>query len=304
MGDSKKILITGASGLIGTRLTTLLLDKGYEVAHLSRSGKNSKVPVFIWDVDKQTMDHDALRGVDTIIHLAGAGVVEKRWTAKRKKEILESRTHSTQLLYEVLKTQKHQVKNFISASAIGYYGFEDDREFTEEDPAGKDFLADVTAQWEREADKIGALGIRLVKVRIGIVLSPHDGALKPMVNTVRWWIGAPLGSGDQYISWIHIDDVCGMILYAAEHANVQGPVNAVATQPVTNRDLTKAIAKTLQKPLVLPPVPGFVIAVMLGEMGKIVLNGNRVSSRKIQQLGYRLKFDDIEKALDNLLKDQ
>ena len=179
----KKILITGASGLVGKRLTELLLQKGYQVSHLGRSKKGGSVPSFLWDVEKEVIDSAALADVDTVIHLAGAGVADKRWTSKRKSEILESRTKSTALLFDALKREKHQITTFISASAVGYYGFGlSDEVFTEESKPGSDFLAQVTRQWEEEVDKITLLGIRVVKLRIGIVLSEKGGALAEMAK--------------------------------------------------------------------------------------------------------------------------
>jgi len=214
---SKKILITGASGLIGSRLTELLLQKGYQVSHLGRSKKTGSVPSFIWDVDKGVLDQQALEGVDTIIHLAGAGVADKRWTESRKKEILESRTKSSLLLYNTLANTNHTVKSVVSASAIGYYGFGFGEEvFTEVSQPGNDYLAQVVKEWEESVDKISSLNLRLVKLRIGIVLSDKGGALVEMAKPIRLGIGAALGTGKQYLSWIHLDDLCAMFIKAVE----------------------------------------------------------------------------------------
>jgi uncharacterized protein len=301
MKASKRILITGASGLVGSRLTSLLLANGYQVAHLSRSKKGS-VPTYVWDVDKQTIDNNALNGVDTIIHLAGANVAEKRWTESRKKEIIDSRVKSTELLFNELKSGNHAVKNFISASAIGYYGFQDpDKVFTEENPAGEDFLAQVTKMWEEVVDKISALQVRVVKVRIGVVLAKEGGALQSMAKPIKFLAGAPLGSGDQYVSWIHIDDLCGMFMHAIETPGLSGAINAVAPKPVTNRELTRAIAKYLHKPLILPSVPAFALRLALGEMASIVTKGSKISNQKISASGYRYKFDNLNQALKDLL---
>jgi uncharacterized protein len=295
------ILITGASGLIGTRLTEMMLQKGHHVSHLGRSKKSGNVKSFTWNVDQHQIDKDALQGIDTIIHLAGAGVADKRWTAKRKQEILESRTRSTQLLLDVLKKDNHQVTTFVSASAIGYYGFESNDELKETSPAGTDYLASVTKQWEEEVNKIESLNIRVVKIRIGIVLSEKGGALKQMMLPIKFYVGSPLGSGNQYLSWIHIDDLCAMFCKAVEDKNMRGAYNGVGTHPVTNRTLTRAIAKVLNRPMFLAPIPGFVLKLIVGEMADIVLGGSKVSSSKIQQAGFSFQFDTLEKALRNLL---
>jgi uncharacterized protein (TIGR01777 family) len=296
------ILITGASGLIGTRLTEMLLQKGHHVSHLGRTKKNNgQVKSFRWNVDQHQIDEDALQGIDTIIHLAGAGVADKRWTQKRKHEILESRTRSTQLLFDTLEKRNHSVKSVISASAIGYYGFESSDELTETSAAGKDFLSNVTKQWEEEVNKIESLGIRIIKIRIGIVLSEKGGALKEMMKPIKFYVGAPLGSGNQYVSWIHIDDLCAIFCKAVEDINMRGAYNGVGPYAVTNRTLTRAIAKVLDKPMFLPPVPSFIMKLIIGEMADIVLGGSKVSSTKIQRAGFSFQFDTLEKALRDLL---
>jgi uncharacterized protein len=302
MKPSKRILITGASGLLGTRLTSLLEERGHEVLHLSRSRGRGKQKTFLWDVTKQTIEDGAFDGVDVIVHLAGAAVVEKRWSAARKKEIIDSRVQSTALLYKELKSRRHNVQAFVSASAIGYYGFTSPETFTESGSPGTDFLAQVTALWEQEADKIAGLNIRLVKMRIGVVLAKNGGALKPIADTVRWNIGAPLGSGNQFISWVHEDDICLMFVHAIENQEMRGPYNGVAPQPVTNRDLTKAVASVLNKPLILPNVPAFALKIALGEMSAIVVNGSKVSADKIINAGYTFRYPILQDALENLLK--
>jgi uncharacterized protein (TIGR01777 family) len=302
MKASKRILITGASGLIGTNLTTLLQSRGHEVLHLSR-GKGHKVKTFQWDVEKQTIEKGALEGVDAIVHLAGASVGDKRWTEKRKKEIIDSRVNSTRLLLNQLRAGEHNVQSFISASGVGYYGIKNpNTTFSETGQPGNDFLAMVTRLWENEAHKIDTLGIRVVMMRIGVVLAKEGGALNPISDTVKYYVGAPLGSGDQYISWIHIDDLCEMFIQAIEDEEMSGPVNAVAPHPVTNRELTKSIARILKKPLLLPAVPAFVLRIMLGEMADIALEGIRVSSKKIQDTGFQYKFEKLDDALRDVLK--
>jgi uncharacterized protein len=299
---SKKILITGASGLVGTHLTEMLLQKGHQVSHLGRTKKVGKVKSFVWDVEKGELDTEALVGVDTIIHLAGAGVADMRWNEKRKKEILESRTKSSALLYETLKKGNHSIKAVVSASAIGYYGFcLDERIFTEESKPGSDYLAQVTKQWEESVDKISSLGIRVAKLRIGIVLSEKGGALAEMAKPIRFGVGAPLGTGKQYLSWIHIDDLCAMFIKATEDEQMHGAYNAVCDW-VSNEAITKSIAKVLHRPLLLPPVPGFIMKLIVGEMAVIVVNGSKVSSEKIRKTGFAFQYPELSEALRNLLQ--
>ena len=298
----QKILITGGSGLVGSRLTELLMQQGVQVIHVGRSKSIGEVPSFIWNVETQRMDPASLTGVSSIVHLAGAGVADKRWTPSRKKEILASRINSTKLLFETLKKENHQVKTVVAASAIGYYGFGlKDEIFVEESRPGSDFLASVTEQWESEVNKISSLGIRIVKLRIGIVLSEKGGALAEMTKPIRYGLGSPLGSGKQYLSWIHIDDLCDMFIKAIDNEKMIGAYNAVGAGWITNKEMTKAIAQVLNKPLLFPSVPGFILKIILGEMADMVLNGNKVSSKKIQQAGFTFNYTSLKDALTNLL---
>lgn len=297
---SKKILITGASGLIGSMLSERL-SKNHSIVQLGRSKRTSGEPSFVWSVEKKQIDLTAFEGVDTIVHLAGANVGDKRWTSTWKKEILDSRVLSTALLFESLKKRPHSVKNFISASAIGYYGFEGDSVFFEDSDAGSDFLAQVTKQWEAEADRIQTLGIRVVKIRIGIVLAEKGGALAKMVLPIKYGFGSALGSGNQKMSWIHMDDLREIFIKAIEDESMSGAYNASAGW-VTNSVMTKAIAKVLGKPLWIPNVPAFVLRIVLGEMAEVALNGSKVAPDKILKTGFRFKFDQLNDALEDLLK--
>ena len=299
----KKVLITGGTGLIGKKITGLLLENNYEVALLSRSQKPGKNPeTFVWDLAKNHIDPAALSDVDAIIHLAGAGIADQRWSESYKKVILESRTESTRLLYETLQQTAHQVKVFISASAIGIYpNDQNSKVFHEDGPYAANFLAEVTKAWEFEVDKIADLGIRTVKFRIGIVLSNSGGALVKMAQPVKYGLAAPIGSGEQFMSWIHEMDLSRMFIFPLENHELEGVYNAVSPNPETNAAVTKAIAKSLNKPYFLPKVPGFFINLVMGEMSELVLGGANVSSKKIQNTGFVFRFGDLSPALDDLL---
>lgn len=303
MRSAKKILITGGSGTIGTRLTALLMKSGFDVSHLGRSARTSSIPSFVWNPSKNIIDKKALDGVDVIIHLAGAGIADRRWTRRRKDEILLSRTQSARLLRETLQERDHQVKTFISASGISYYGLESPRTnaFVETDPPGTDFMARVSVAWEKEVLDINDPAIRKVMIRTGVVLSREGGALSKLVTPVRYFVGAPLGTGNQYFNWIHIDDLCRFYLKAIEDPKMNGPYNAIAPNPVTNRELTRMIAHVLKRPLILPAVPAFVVRLIAGEVADVVLKGGKISSEKIERAGFDFKFRTIDRALQDLL---
>lgn len=292
-------LVTGASGLVGSRLLPTLQQKGHKVSTLSRSKKPEEpYPVFEWDYNNDYLEKGALEGVDTIVHLAGAGVAEKKWSADRKKVMLESRTLTSHLLYKRLKEGDHQVKTLIAASAIGLYGNETgNQRLTESSPVGHGFLAHVTDAWELSTRKFAELGIRVVQLRIGVVLSPDGGAL---VELLKPPVAAGLGKGTQYMSWIHIDDLVQMIVYAMDNEQLEGPYNAVSPSPKTNKEFTREAAKAHGKTFIPINVPGKLIKVMMGEMASIVLTGNRVSSEKIQKAGFEFRFPKLEPALEDL----
>ncbi len=270
----KNILITGGSGLVGKQLTALLEQKGYEVAWLSR--KAQQRTHFIWDVARQEIDPQALEWADAVVHLAGEGVAEKRWTAERKQAILRSRTESTALLHRAIEQATHKPSTFISASAVGFYGFDTGPALVDESsPSGKDFLADVVLAWEKEVKKIESLPLRCIILRIGIVLDAQGGALAEMLKPP---VAAPLGSGAQWMSWIHVEDLVRLFVFALEKTTLQGIYNAVGPHPATNQQLTKEAAAAKGKPYVGIGVPGFALKLVLGEMAAMVLGGNRVSS--------------------------
>ncbi|MFC3416266.1 TIGR01777 family oxidoreductase [Algoriphagus hitonicola] len=294
----ENILITGGSGLIGTKITQLLEAKGYAVAWLSRSTQDQKS--FIWDIKKQEIDAEAMEWADAVIHLAGAGVADKRWTPERKQAILQSRTQSTALLYRAIEKAEKKPLTFISASAVGYYGFNTGAKLVDEStPAGNDFLAQVVTAWEDEVKNIETLGLRTVMLRIGIVLDAEGGALGEMLKPP---VAAPLGSGDQWMSWIHISDLARMFVYALEKTTLQGIYNAVGPNPATNQQLTKEAAKAKGKPYLGIGVPGFMLRLILGEMAAMVLGGNRVSNQKIQKAGFEYESESLPEALRDLFR--
>lgn len=292
----QNILITGGSGLIGQRITALLEAQGKSVAWLSRSNQSQKS--FIWDIEKESIDPEAMEWADAIIHLAGAGVADKRWTEERKKLILESRTKSTQLIYKAVAAATNQPDTLISASAVGVYGFNTYTDLIEESsPEGNDFLANVVKAWEAEVKKIESLHLRTVILRIGIVLDEHGGALGEMLKPP---VAAPLGNGDQWMSWIHIEDLAKMFVFALEKTTLQGVFNAVSPNPATNFRLTQEAARAKGKPFIGIGVPAFLLRLILGEMAEMVLGGNRVSSSKIQKSGFEYEFPMLIPALKDI----
>jgi uncharacterized protein (TIGR01777 family) len=305
------ILITGGTGLIGKRLTTLLTEKGHDVIILSRSTKNSEHPhvsYASWNIKDQTIDSTAVSKADYIIHLAGAGVADKRWTASRKKEIVESRTESSKLIVKALSETTNKVKAVISASAIGWYGSDDKlpasaRSFTENAPADTEFLGHTCSLWEESISPVEALGKRLAKIRIGIVLSNDGGALPEFIKPIKFGFASILGNGKQVISWIHIEDLCRVFIYALENDHVNGIYNAVAPSPVTNKELTLALAKKIKGKFYMPvQAPSFMLKLILGEMSVEVLKSTTVSSDKIRSAGFTFLYPSIQAALTDLVK--
>lgn len=250
------------------------------------------------------MDTKAFEGVETVIHLAGAGIADKRWNSERKQEIMDSRIQSTTLLYDFLASNQHQVRTVICASAIGYYGFSLGNTLLHENsPAGRDFLSTVVMKWEEAMDRMSALGIRLVKIRIGIVLSEEGGALKELARPVRLGVGAPLGTGRQMVSWIHMDDLCEIFIKGIQDERMRGAYNATAPNPVSNKELTASIAKAMGRRILLPPIPPFVMRMIVGEMADLVLFGSSVSCRKVQEAGFTFKYPELPEALNDLLSE-
>ena len=299
------VLITGATGLVGQELVNLLLQNGYTIHYLSTSKSKlvsqNNYKGFFWNPKKSEIDTNALTGVEVIIHLAGANVA-KKWTTAYKEEIIESRLLSTQLLYKTLQKNSHQVKQIISASAVGIYPDSLTNIYHETDlDIDVSFLGNVVKQWENEVSQFEKLEIIVSKIRIGIVLAKNGGALQEMAKPIKYGVGAAFGSGEQYQSWIHVQDLVAIFQFVMEN-RLPGIYNGVAPYPVTNSELTKAIAKTLGKPLFLPNIPKFAMKLILGEMHQILFSSQHVSCRKLLDENFQFKFASLDKALNDLLK--
>lgn len=295
---NKTILIAGGTGLVGTRLQQIAEAKGYDCFILTRSPREKNH--IHWDVDKKYIDKSAMPEIDYLVNLTGEGIADKKWTPERKKALIDSRTEPIQLLSSFLSAQENKIKGFVSASGVGYYGESGDNWQKETDPSGDDFLAHTAKVWEKAVIPISNQGIRTVILRFGIVLSLDGGALPKMAMTFKAGFGSYFGNGKQYMPWIHIDDLCQMILFSLENESVEGIYNGVAPNPVTNYDMTKAIAKALGMPPILLPAPKLAVQLLMGERYQLVFKGNRASADKILQEGMLFNYNQIEKALQNL----
>ncbi len=299
----ENVLITGGTGLIGRHLSNRLKEKGYSVSLLSRKPASYPgIKVYSWDPDSGVIDPEAISAADYIIHLAGAGLGDTRWSEKRKKLILDSRIKSAALLITSLKETGKRPKAFISASATGYYGSAtSELIFTESGEAGADFTGEVCRRWEEAAKEAEGLNIRTVIIRTGIVLTSRGGALQRMALPARFGIGSPIGSGRQYIPWIHIDDLCSIYIKTIEDSSMSGAYNAVAPEHVNNREFMKAVSAVMKRPFFFPAIPSFMFRILYGEMATILLNGSRVSPEKIISSGYSFDYPDLRSALLSLL---
>ena len=295
------VLISGGTGLIGRTLTKILIREGFEVGILTRSFSENQVHrQFIWNIESGEIDNAAIPWADHIVHLTGESVGQ-RWTKSTKQKIIASRIKSTKLLVNELSRKEHKVKSFISGSAIGIYGKDTgDKLINEQDRKGQGFLAEVVYEWEQAIDPAQEYVESLVKLRTGVVFSKSGGALEKIKSPIEFGIGSPLGNGKQWISWIHIEDLCEMILFAITN-KLSGVYNGVAPEPVTNEKLTKVLAKKLKRPLFLPNVPEFILKMVLGEMSEMILGGNRVEPMAFQKEGYKFEYNTLEEAVTNLI---
>ncbi|MFT5724187.1 MAG: hypothetical protein ACI9JN_001304 [Bacteroidia bacterium] len=298
------VLITGGSGLIGKHLSQVLTDKGYSVRFLGRK-KHNHVPYeqFVWDIHAGTIDDEAFRNLDFIIHLAGANISEGQWTQSRKQEIIRSRVDSTNLLYEGVKRNKVDLKAIIASSAIGFYGAVTNATvYAETDAPASDYISQVCVEWEQGTKPFNEIPTRLVTMRTGVVFTQTGGPLGKMVAPIKYGIGSALGKGSQYLPWVHIDDLCAIFVQGIENPQMVGVYNAVAPEHVTNAEVTKAIAQAIGRKIWLPNIPSFVLKLIFGEMAVIFLEGSRVSANKIQETGFAFTYPTVAKALTNLLK--
>jgi len=300
------VLITGGTGMVGKALTQALIERGFNVIIFTRQSndkpktKNDKLSYAPWNVSKQTLDKNAFAKADYIIHLAGANFADKRWNEKVKKEIVSSRVDSAKLLIEGLKTIPNKIKVVISASGISWYGADDNKKakpFTENDPPGSDFMAETCRQWEAAIEPASFLGKRLIKFRIGPVLSTDGGAYVEFKNPVKFGVAGIIGNGKQILSWIHIDDLVRAILFSMETEQIEGVYNAVSPTPVSNKKLILEIARSTGNFFVPIPAPSFTLKIVFGEMIGEILKSTTVSSEKLQQAGFIFQYPDLESAI-------
>jgi uncharacterized protein len=300
----KNVLITGGSGFVGKKLTSLLLENGYSVSILSRKKRISTTDVqyFEWDINNKTIDVEAVIKADYIVHLAGESVAEARWTTNRKKAIIDSRVNSIKLIISTLKHNNKKVHALITASGTGIYGSETTDEICDENaPAYDDFLGNVCQLWESEADTIGSHATRVVKIRTGLVLGKNEGVLGKLVPLFKLGLGSALGSGKQYMPWIHIDDLCQIYLLSIQKSDFNGAYNAAVLDDTTNKIFSKTLSKQFGFGFLLPNVPAFILQLVLGKMAIILLTGKRVSSEKVKNIGFEFKYTHLSMAFRDLL---
>lgn len=306
---SKRVIITGATGLIGKRLITSLLGRGYEITIITRNNQSAKAKLNNENIEYVRWDYfefsdDIVKFIDgcfSVINLAGASIGGKRWNAKYKKLIRESRILTTRKIADAISKCTNKPESLINASAIGYYGIAGDEDTNENAKHGNDFLAKLTFDWEQEAFKAESIGIRMVIIRTGIVLDKNEGALNELIKPFKLFLGNYQGSGKQWISWIHIDDLIKLYLFALENSEIKGAINATAPQPVRNKYYCKAIGKAMHRPVFFK-APAFMLRIILGEFSDYVIYGKKILPEKALKNGFKFQFEDIENALNNILK--
>jgi uncharacterized protein len=302
MEYGESVLIAGGTGLVGARLVQQLIQSGYKVMLLSRKKHNhGNIPVYEWDVATGRIDENAILRADHIINLAGEGIVDARWTDERKRQIIESRTQSAALLLATCQKLQHFPKTYIAASAIGYYGDRSNDILDEDSAKGNGFLTESCVAWENASHAWTEAGIRTVITRIGIVCSTRGGALAETIKPLRFGMGVFFGLGKQYYSWIHIDDLCSILQRALEDDEMQGIYNAVAPNPVSNKEFTRTLARVMKRPYLLLPAPSFALKLVLGELSHVILDSAIVSSAKIEQQGFVFQFPELKSALEDIL---
>lgn len=297
----KKILIAGGTGFVGKQLIPFLVEKGYSIHVLTRNpsaNPSENIRFFLWDIERQYIDKKAFEGVEILINLTGANIGEKRWTEQRKKEIIDSRINSIDVLYQYISENKFNINTFISSSAVGFYGaVTTDKTFVETSENGNDFLASVCQKWEDAALKFNDLGIRTIILRKGVILGKEGGMVKKLSPLAQLGINVSLGSGEQYLPWIDIRDLVRLYDFILSNTQLKGIFNAVATEQITMSDLSKALLQAFGKKSFLPNAPAFVIRLLFGEMAVMLLEGSKVSNEKLKTTGFIFEFDTIEKSL-------
>jgi len=297
-----KILITGGSGLVGKAISELLLTKAHEPIWLSReSGTFKGIKKYKWDISKNYIDENAFDGVESVIHLAGTGIADKRWTSDYKKQIIDSRVKSAELLFNHISKNNIKLKTLIGGSAIGYYGAsQNEKIFGESDESGTDFLAESCVLWEKSYQPFINAGIRTAIIRTGVVLSKHGGAYVKMAPAFKYGFGAGLATGKQFFPWIHINDVAGIFVHTLFNENTNGIYNAVGSELINNNDFSKQLAESFKRSFFLPNVPKWALKMAMGEGAMMVTEGLKISNQKIKDSGYNFEFTSVEKALKNL----
>jgi len=300
-----KILITGGTGFIGRELTSRLIKEGYKVTILTRSIKSpqktqSNISYLEGDPTQKGSWQEAIKDHDAAINLAGASIFNK-WSEEYKKAIRESRIFTTRNIVEAIPQSTDKKFSLLSASAVGYYGFHEDEVLTEESPPGDDFLSGVAAEWEQEALKARDKGAHVVITRFGIVLGEKGGALGQMIPLFKKYIGGPIGNGKQWFSWVHIKDLTEAFIFLIKHPEITGPVNICSPNPVRNKELAKSLGKALNRPSFMP-APGFMIELVLGELGSVILKGQRVIPKRLLENGFSFQYPDIYTALKSIIK--
>lgn len=297
------ILISGGTGLVGKAISKRLIAEGHEVRLLSRNPQStSSIKSFYWNVEKNEIDEKAFDGIEHIVHLAGSGIADKRWTETRKKDIIDSRVNSMKLIESAVKKKNIILKSFVGASAIGIYGMTtSEKIFSETDKGNDDFLSQTCSQWENAYQEIQTLSNKNCIIRIGVVLSKDGGALKRLLPLFQLGLGSAVGSGKQYMPWIHLDDLESVFHEALFNSNYRGIYNAVSTEAATNQSFSKQLAKSLSIPIFLPRVPVFVLKLMFGEMANVLLEGSRVSNQKLIDTGFQFKHPALAEALMGII---
>ncbi|MFZ2324361.1 MAG: TIGR01777 family oxidoreductase [Ignavibacteriaceae bacterium] len=303
---AKNIIITGATGLIGRKLAEVLIRRGDNVNIFSRNIDKAKLlfpkikSIVEWNYNKPELWQPSIDGSDAVIHLAGINLFDRRWNENFKKEVIESRKIGTHNLVEAISLCTNKPEVFVSASGIGYYGDCGDTLLSEDSSAGKDFLADVCKFWEYEAALVETFNVRSVQIRTGLVLSTEDGALKQMLIPFKLFVGGYLGNGKQWASWLHIDDIVRIYIYAIDNYNIRGAVNAASPNPVKMKEFAKTLGKVLSRPALFP-VPKFVLKIAVGEAAEVVVASQKIDVRKLLDSGYKFRFTELKNALSDLL---